>query len=914
VSQVIKRSATIPVLLLRSVTMASMTTISPKDNLKSEVVHLSPDMDFLVGAEDAAANAAGARLLGGKAAALARLYAVGLPVPRFFVITTHAARAALDEKQWQALMQADSGDAATRLLADVTLPTSFVAALDDALAELAPDGQLFAVRSSAADEDSSDSSFAGQLSSFLQVPRAEVADRVVDVWRSAFRPSVYAYRQARSLSGPPQLPAVLIQGMVQPDAAGVAFSADPVSGRRSVATVAAVRGLADKLVGGEASGDSWQVDRAGRVLQHEIQLEPPAIDREDARRIAALARHCAAYLGAPQDIEWAIAGGEIFLLQSRPITTLGALPDPDGVYTLWDNSNIIESYGGMTTPLTYSFARRAYQAVYQELCRILGVSRPMIQANQGVFANMIGLIHGRIYYNLLNWYRVLALLPGFKANRHFMEQMMGVKESLPADIVAGLAQTTWRDRMADRLHLARTVVGLLAAYAGLRGRQRRFYARLDRALGEGIPDLSQWRADELVAYYRRLESDLLPNWDAPLVNDFFAMIFYGVLRQLTTKWCHDTGGGLHNALLTGQGGMISAEPAALVRELAALARQAQARDPGFVPTLAGTDRRAIERVLASHPDFAVAYQTYLDRFGERCLNELKLESATLHDNPLPLLHAVAQLAQQLPSQVDAEGLVHAARVEAEDRVEQALKGKPLRRVIFDWVVENARERVVARENLRFARTRVFGRARQILREVGKRLFAAGVLADAADVFYLTVEEVCGWVEGTTVAENLAAVVRARKEEYAEWATQPPLPPRFATYGAVYEGNRFESSPLPNTSGRENAPDANTFYATGAAPGRVVGRVRLVTDPLTARLDAGDIIVAEHTDPSWIMILPLAGGLVVERGSLLSHAAIVSRELGIPGIVSASGALAWLREGEMVEVDGSAGTVRRLSMP
>ncbi len=149
---------------------------------------------------------------------------------------------------------------------------------------------------------------------------------------------------------------------------------------------------------------------------------------------------------------------------------------------------------------------------------------------------MIGLIRGRIYYNLLNWYRVLALLPGFKANRHFMEQMMGVKESLPADIVTQLAQSTWRDRLADRLHLARTLLGLIVAYATQGQRERRFYARLDKALGAELPDLRLWRADELVAYYRRLESDLLPNWDAPLVNDFFAMIFYGVLRQLVTKW------------------------------------------------------------------------------------------------------------------------------------------------------------------------------------------------------------------------------------------------------------------------------------------------------------------------------------------------------------------------------------------
>jgi pyruvate,water dikinase len=845
---------------------------------------------------------------------LARLYDAGLPVPSYVVLTTAGARAALDDVTWQRLAQMEDAEAATALLQGVTLSSALRAALEAQVGGLSSEGTRFAVRSSAAEEDSSGHSFAGQLSTFLNVALKEVAAAVVDVWCSAYSPSLYAYRRERGLSGSPQLPAVLIQPMIEAEAAGVAFSADPVSGRRSVAVVAAVRGLGDALVAGARSGDSWQIDGDGNILPQVIE-DParPVLDAASALAVASLARRCAAYFGAPQDIEWAMRGGELYLLQSRPITTLAALPDPDGVYTLWDNSNIIESYGGMTTPLTYSFARRAYQAVYQELCRILGVSRARIQANQGVFANMIGLIHGRIYYNLLNWYRVLALLPGFKANRRFMEQMMGVKESLPAEIVADLAAASWSQRVADRLHLAKTVVGLLAAYVGLEGRQRRFYARLDRALGEGIPDLSNWRADELVTYYRRLESDLLPNWDAPLVNDFFAMIFYGVLRQLAAKWCGDgnadVNGGLHNALLTGQGGMISAEPAALVREMAQLARRAQEIDPGFLQTLVEDDRRAIERKLAAHPEFESAYRAYLARFGERCLNELKLESSTLHDDPLPLLRAVAQLAKQPPNTVNVDASALAARRQAELRVQQALAGKPLRRALFSWVLANARQRVVARENLRFARTRVFGRARQILRELGKRLYAAGVLADANDLFYLTVEEVCGWVEGTTVGENLGGLVAVRKEEYAAWVKEPPLPPRFATHGAVYEGNRFEAAPVPAAATTDGE---NVLRATGAAPGRVMGRVRLVRDPLAAQLDAGDIIVAEHTDPSWIMILPLAGGLVVERGSLLSHAAIVARELGIPGIVAATGALGWLYEGEMIEVDGGAGTVRRIA--
>jgi pyruvate,water dikinase len=178
-----------------------------------------------------------------------------------------------------------------------------------------------------------------------------------------------------------------------------------------------------------------------------------------------------------------------------------------------------------------------------------------------------------------------------------------------------------------------------------------------------------------------------------------------------------------------------------------------------------------------------------------------------------------------------------------------------------------------------------------------------------DVFYLTVDEVCGWVEGTLVNTDLAGLVAVRRAEYAHWASLPPLPARFATLGAVYAGNDFAPAPLPAAPVEELPPDT-LIHATGAAPGRVVGRARLVRDPLTADLEQGDIVVAEHTDPSWILILPLAGGLVVERGSLLSHAAIVARELGIPAVVGATGALARLTEGARVEVDGAVGTVRR----
>ena len=475
------------------------------------------------------------------------------------MVSPSAFDASLTDEQRVSFANARDAVSTQAALCDLTLSAAVQQALDAAIKRLCPAGETVAVRSSAGYEDAAEQSFAGQLESFLEVDPATVATRVVDVWRSGFSERIFAYRAEHGMDTRPTAPAVLVQRMVHADAAGVAFSADPISGRRSVTVVAAVQGYGEGLVSGEKDADSWRVACSGDILERTIVHESgPVLADEQVKAVAELARRAESFFGRPQDVEWAIEAGAVYLLQSRAVTALADVADPDGARILWDNSNIIESYGGMTTPLTYSFARRAYAEVYQEFCRVLRVPESTIRDNQSVYSNMIGLIRGRIYYNLYSWYRLLALLPGFRANRRFMEQMMGVKESLPDEIVASLAQSSWRQRMADRLYLARTVAGMAAAYAGLDKSIRRFYMRLQEALGDERPDLSGLRADELVQYYRNLDGQLLHQWDAPLVNDFFAMIFYGLLRSLAGKWCGDDGGALQNNLLVGEGGMVSA--------------------------------------------------------------------------------------------------------------------------------------------------------------------------------------------------------------------------------------------------------------------------------------------------------------------------------------------------------------------
>lgn len=814
---------------------------------------------------------------GGKARALARAEGFGLPVPPWFVIATSGG-------------QTD----------DWTMDAADAERITAAARELSPAGCLLAVRSSASDEDGAEHSFAGQLESFLDVRPEDVLEKVREVWRSGFSDRILAYRREHNLPLRPAMPGVLVQRMVAARAAGVAFGADPVTGRRGIAVISAVPGLGSSLVSGEADADTWYVDRDRRIVERRILADRPALLDAEVIDVAALARDAGARFGRPQDIEWAIAD-RLYLLQSRPITSLSALPDPDAPLTIWDNSNIVESYSGITTPLTFSFAREIYEHVYRQFCRMMQVPAPLIAQREDMFQNMLGLIRGRLYYNLLNWYRLLALLPGYQVNRRFMEGMMGVKEALPEDLAAAIASETSRGKITDAAHLARTLIALAGNHLTLNRRVDAFYQRLDAALAPPDPPLSERRIDELVAHYRDLRSRLLLSWDAPLVNDFFAMIFYGTLRSLVKRWCGDPGGTLQNDLIGGEGGIVSAEPAVRMQRIAAAA----AADEPLLRLFETGTADEIARALAVRPDIREHCEQYLAKFGDRTINELKLESRTLHDDPLPLYRAIAALASQPLQPGTVPTAADRLRSESRARVDAALRRHPLRRAVFSWVLKHARRRVRDRENLRLERTRLFGRVRRIFLEIGRRLEAVDRLDDSRDIFHLEVDEVLAFADGRATSVDLRGLVAVRKREFESYAAADPPDSRFETRGAVYVGHDFRAK-AATTGGT-----GDERMGLGCSPGVVRGPVRVVLDPTKVDPGHGAILVAEHTDPGWIMVFPSARGVLVERGSLLSHAAIVARELGIPAVVSVPGLTRWLKDGDTVEMDGSAGTVRRI---
>ena len=832
---------------------------------------------------------AGEAVLGGKGWNLLRLQKHGFPVPRWIVLTDTA-------------FDADQN--------------CIVPDLAARLAEAGLTGKRFAVRSSAAGEDSADHSFAGQLETVLSVPPEGVADAAKNVRLSAFGPRVEAYCREHGLNMLSSA-SVIVQEMVDAAAAGVAFACDMETGSRRGVSISAVYGLGEGLVSGLLDADTYYVQDDGQIRSRIADKREMLVDTDgDSRRtLAPEAAHAAVLseaqireladmvraisnrFGRIQDVEWAFdRGGSLKILQTRPVTTLANMADPDGEEILWDNSNIVESYPGVTTPLTFSFIRGVYSEVYKRFCDMMGVEPSMIVDNADAF-EMLGLIRGRVYYNLKSWYKVLMLLPGYDLNAPFMERMMGVKEPLK------VKPTIRPSRRNPHLRLVSTGCVMLKNLFTLEKQIRAFTDHFQRVIGPMEQrDFDRAGFEELTQAVRTLETEFLPAWQPPLINDFFAMIFYGLLGKLQSRWLPDADAALSNNLLSGEGGMISAEPVARLRKLAA----AIAKDAELKGALERSDAEFLG-ALERHPGISAEYRSYLEKFGDRCIGELKLETVTYRENPsmlLDILRSYVKSSENAAPPPDEKLL----RTNAEAVAARTLRWHPFRKLIFFHVLRRARKLVRNRENLRFERTRLFAQVRRIFLAFGRRLAMEGVLDSPRDVFYLEKEETLAWAAGTAVTLDLRALSALRRKEFDAFRAMPAPAERFSTRGAVPLGNDFSVAPGASPAEPVERKDGASLHGIPCCGKRVRGIARVVTDPTCTEDLAGNILVALRTDPGWAPLFPVCKGVLVERGSILSHAAIVTRELGIPCIVGIAGLTEQVRDGDLIEMDPTAGTV------
>ena len=555
--------------------------------------------------------------VGGKAAALSALLRAGFDVPAFVAIAPEA-------------------------FTSLGLCGEASGQLKQQVATLGPG--RFAVRSSGREEDGCAHSHAGQFLSLLDVAGDQVGDAALKVWRSGSTDTLRAYRASRGLDPAGGAPAVIVQRLVRARAAGVAFSADPVSGRRDRIVISAVAGLGDRLVGGEADGDDYVIDRTcGAVLQS--PAGGGVLTPADLAALAALVRKVEEEQTGPQDIEWAFEGDRLFLLQARPITTklcAPPIPDPRGDHLRQFQYRRELSGPGLAADLQLCAIRIC--AGLSEFVALLGVERsrhPCAAARYSITCSAASTGASITTCQLVPRARPAA---GLRLNRAYMETMMGVGEPLPAAITDAIGPPPARGLALVREYgrIARVAFGLAREGWRLQRTMRAFYLRLDSALRSDAAAIDAMPLTALAREYRRVESELLERWDAPLINDFLCMMAFGSSRRLIERWAGRAGLELHNDVMIGQGDIVSAEPAQRIARMGALA----AGDAALIAALARGDRAA---GFAANPALAQEVESYIAKFGDRCTEELKLESITLTEDPGPCSWPSRRRAQAGPA-------------------------------------------------------------------------------------------------------------------------------------------------------------------------------------------------------------------------------------------------------------------------
>jgi phosphohistidine swiveling domain-containing protein len=771
-------------------------------------------------------------LAGGKGGTLARLYQAGYPVPDGLIILPTAFDGdELDPEAW--------------------------AQVQEHLARMRRgDDTAFAVRSSALSEDSAQTSFAGEFETVLGVRTDEaVREAIRTVRRSRYSARVQAYSQAHGMDAAHEM-AIVVQRLVWADVSGVLFTADPVTGSRAFMTGNFVHGLGDQLVSGEANPQTFTLKRPRG------QYDGPSELKQFSRKLHRLASRLEQELGCPQDIEWAIAEGKLFVLQSRPITTLQAYDPTTGEWNdslrgdyLWTNANFGEAFPDVMTPFTWS--------IVQAFMGTFGFGIETVQHP------MMGNIAGRLYMNISLSMSALATL-GLRPERFirtaeetFGRIPPGVEiPTVPLErwwVLRGFITVALRRRWWDR-KLKRRVPAFIAETPAL---VKTLQAEIQAA---------QTPTDLLALWHEKLQAHL---------DEGYRMLMAGLSeyrtlsRQLHVEFENLLGDSDANALLSGVS--TGSDPIASV---------------GMLMDLIKVSRGEMSRA------------DYLQRYGHRGPHEMELSTPRPAGDPAWFDRRLAEIES---GQIDVPAMLAAQRRRHKAAWER-LKAKVPRKAKS---YRQKLERMAAASKIREASRSEAVRALGVMRTFALR---AGELTGLGnDVFFLSLEEVVAVLRGDRSAVDF---IPARRETYARYSALPPYPTlirgRFDPFLWAADPNRpsdYYDARAPIT-----APASESITGFAGAAGIVEGPVRRLDSPEEGgQLQPGEILVTTTTNIGWTPLFPRAAAIVTDVGAPLSHAAIVARELGIPAVVGCGNATMRLRTGDRVLVNGGQGTVEILGI-
>ena len=852
-------------------------------------------------------------LVGGKGAHLGELTSVErIRVPAGFCVTTEAFRRMMADApslparlDTLSRVRADDRDAIRTISADVrqtiegtAISTDLAEAITRRLAQLGDDA-AYAVRSSATAEDLPSASFAGQQDTYLNVVgRAAILQHVSRCWASLFTERAVTYRLRSGIDHLHLSMAVVIQQMVLSEAAGVLFTADPVTCNRRVAYVEAGFGLGEALVSGRVTPDVYKV-RGGEVVERTISAkrlvihalpaggtheqavaserrQQPALSDAQVLELARLGRRIEAHFGCPQDIEWCLAGGEFFVVQSRPITTLFPIPrDSD------DANRVYVSVG--------------HQQMMTDPMKPLGLSMWQLTTPRPM-----SIAGGRLFVDVT---QMLAA----PASRATLLELFGKGDPLLRDALETVIE---RD---DFLPAPPEGPGAAAAAA----------LPPSAAPPEPIePDPA--RVTELIAETQESLAQLrhdIPGRSGPALFEFILADLQELRRLLMDPRSHqtfmaamDAAWWLNDQLddwlgeknaadklsqsvpnnVTAEMGLALLDVADVIRPHPQLVEflEQVGHDDDFLDELAELEGGSAARD---------AIEAYLERYGMRCTGEVDITRPRWSERPATLLPLILGNVRSFESGAGKRRFEQGA-AEARDQERELLerlralpdgeqKARETQRRI-----DLVRTFMGYREYPKYGMISRYFIYKQALLQEAERLVGAGVLGAKEDIFYLTFEELHEVARTNQVDYQL---IHEREQAFRSYAALTP--PRVLT---------SDGECLAGSHRRDDLP-ADALVGLPASAGTVEGKARVVLDLADAGLEAGDILVTAYTDPSWTPAFVAASGLVTEVGGLMTHGSVIAREYGLPAVVGVDNATRRIRDGQRIRLHATEGYIEIL---
>ena len=834
--------------------------------------------DMVVGLDEV--DRTGSPLVGGKGAALGELLLIeGVRVPPGFCVTTAAfdqvvalapaLPGCLDELS---RVGAEDGAAISSLSAQardlieaITLPDDLATEITGHLAQLG-EHTAYAVRSSATAEDLPTASFAGQHDSWLNViGTAEVLRRIRQCWASLFTERAVTYRLQHGFDHMAVRMAVVVQQMVPADAAGVLFTADPVTSNRTVTVIEAVAGLGEALVSGQVTPDSYTV-REGRVEASAAQ--EPVVTEDQVLLLAELGARIEEHFAAPQDIEWCLVDGQVSIVQSRAITTLFPVPDvADGEHHVYLS---VGHQQMMTDPL-----------------KPLGLS--MWQLTSPALVVLAG---GRLFVDATQ-----RLVP--PASRAAILGLMSASDPLMGDALRTVLERGFvpLSQEAEPLGAPGGAAEPPATDPAIVATLIRENETSVRSLRHGIQQVAGPELfDAILEDLQELRQLLFGQRSMPVITA--ASDAADWLNEHLSDWLgeENPAGTLslsapHN--VTAEMGLALLDVADAIRphpQVVAFLRQVVSDD--FLDELPA---------LPGGPETLEAIEGYLEQYGMRCVGEIDITRPRWSEQPTALLPV---LLGHIDRAEPGEGArrFEEGRRKAQEYAEELLsrlrslpEGEAKAQETAA-MIERLRTFVGYREYPKYGMVCRYFEWKKALLAEGARLVGAGVLEEVSDIFWLSFEELREVVLTRSADRELIAERAAAFEAYALLT-----PPRVLT---------SDGEALLGAWRRRDAPEG-ALLGLAVSSGVVEGRARVVADLASADLEAGDILVTAFTDPSWTPAFVSIAGLVTQAGGMMTHGAVVAREYGLPAVVGVDHATSLIRDGQRIRVDGTSGTVEIL---